>query len=85
MVNAATGAVAQRIDYDAFGRVTQNTAPMFQPFGFAGGLYDHDTGFVRFGVRDYDAETGTWTAKDPIGFKVGTAICMDTCSRTRST
>ena len=24
-------------------------------FGFAGGLYDDDTGLVRFGTRDYDA------------------------------
>lgn len=23
---------------------------------------------VRFGARDYDAHTGRWTAKDPIGF-----------------
>jgi hypothetical protein len=23
---------------------------------------------VRFGARDYDPETGRWTAKDPIGF-----------------
>jgi RHS repeat-associated protein len=28
-------------------------------------------GFVRFGARDYDAETGRWTAKDPIGFNGG--------------
>lgn len=39
-----------------------------QPFGFAGGIYDRDTGLVRHGARDYDAETGRWTAKDPIGF-----------------
>jgi hypothetical protein len=29
-----------------------DTAPGLQPFGFAGGLYDSDTGLVRFGARD---------------------------------
>ena len=43
----------------------------FQPFGFAGGLYDPDTKLVRFGLRDYDAFTGRWTAKDPIRFRAG--------------
>ncbi len=41
------------------------------PFGFAGGLYDPDTGLVRFGFRDYDPDTGRWTAKDPIFFTGG--------------
>jgi RHS repeat-associated protein len=49
-----------------------DTNPGFQPFGFAGGLYDTDTGLVRFGARDYDAVTGRWTAKDPILFGGGT-------------
>jgi RHS repeat-associated protein len=71
VVDAATGTVAQRIDYDAWGRVTQNTSPDFQPFGFAGGHYDQATGFVRYGARDYDPETGRWTAKDPIGLAGG--------------
>jgi RHS repeat-associated protein len=71
VVNAETGEVAQRMDYDAFGRVLNGLNPGFQPFGFAGGLYDDDTGLVRFGARDYDAYTGRWTAKDPIGFAGG--------------
>jgi RHS repeat-associated protein len=50
-----------------------DTNPGFQPFGFAGGLYDADTGLVRFGARDYDAITGRWTAKDPILFAGGQA------------
>jgi len=69
VVDAATGQIAQRMDYDAFGRVLTDTNPGFQPFGFAGGLYDTATGLVRFGARDYDAEVGRWTAKDPIGFE----------------
>ncbi|MGH7572373.1 MAG: RHS repeat-associated core domain-containing protein [Gemmatimonadota bacterium] len=69
VVDAATGTVAQRLDYDAFGRITLNTNPGFQPFGFAGGVLDQDTGLTRFGARDYDPESGRWTAKDPVGFK----------------
>ena len=71
VVNAATGAVMQRLDYDAFGRVLLDTNPGFQPFGFAGGLYDPDTGLVRFGARDYDPELGRWTNRDPVLFLGG--------------
>ena len=71
VVDAATGVIAQRIDYDEFGRVLADTNPGFQPFGFAGGLYDPDTGLVRFGHRDYDTEVGRWTAKDPVQFLGG--------------
>ncbi len=66
VVDISTGNIAQRIDYDPFGVVVLNTNPGFQPFAFAGGLYDPSTGFVRFGSRDYDAVTGRWTSKDPI-------------------
>jgi RHS repeat-associated protein len=73
VVNASTGAIVQRMDYDEFGNVITDTNPGFQPFGFAGGIYDLHTGFVRFGARDYDARVGRWTAKDPIGFGGGDA------------
>ena len=69
VVNAQTSNVVQRIDYDEFGNVITDTNPGFQPFGFAGGIADRDTGIVRFGARDYDPETGRWTAKDPIRFE----------------
>ncbi|MGH7166277.1 MAG: RHS repeat-associated core domain-containing protein, partial [Nitrospiraceae bacterium] len=59
----------QRMDYDEFGNVLLDTNPGFQPFGFAGGLYDQHTGLVRFGARDYDPLTGRWTVKDLIGFQ----------------
>ncbi len=71
VVDVASNTVIQQMDYDVWGKVVQDSNPGFQPFGFAGGLYDRDTKLVRFGARDYDAETGRWTAKDPILFGGG--------------
>jgi RHS repeat-associated protein len=67
-----SGAVVKSIRYDSYGNVIEDSNPTFEiPFGFAGGLYDADTGLVRFGFRDYDPEIGRWTARDPIGFGGG--------------
>jgi RHS repeat-associated protein len=71
VVDVATGTSAQELDYDEFGRVTRDTHVGFQPFGYAGGIYDETTGLVHFGVREFDAETGRWLSKDPIGFGGG--------------
>jgi len=79
LVVDSLGNVKQRIDYDEFGVATVVTDPCapftacapWQPFGFAGGLFDVDTGLVRFGERDYDASVGRWTTKDPIRFGGG--------------
>jgi RHS repeat-associated protein len=52
--------------------VISDTNPTLEiPFGFAGGLHDKDTNLIRFGYRDFDPETGRWTARDPIGFAGG--------------
>ena len=72
VVADASGNVVKRIDYDSFGNIINDNNPSFEvPFGFAGGLHDQDTGLVRFGHRDYDPDTGRWTAKDPILFVGG--------------
>lgn len=67
------GNIVQEMRYDAYGKVIYDSNPGFQPFGFAGGLYDHKTGLVRFGARDYDGTTGRWLSKDPGLFDGGDA------------
>jgi RHS repeat-associated protein len=77
IVNSSTGAIAEEISYDEFGNVIGDTNLGFQPFGFAGGLYDQDTKLVRFGARDYNSSIGRWTAKDPIRFDGSDANLYD--------
>jgi RHS repeat-associated protein len=71
VINAVTGAVVFRADYDEFGRLSASSGTLEVPFGFAGGIYDSLTGLTRFGARDYSAREGRWTAKDPIDFDGG--------------
>lgn len=71
IVNSSDGSIIQRIDYSDFGKVTFDSNKGFQPYGFAGGIYDVDTGMVKFGAREYDPEVGRWTSKDPILFASG--------------
>jgi RHS repeat-associated protein len=57
-----------QMKYDSFGNIIEENGDFEIPFGFAGGIWDKDTKLTRFGVRDYDSETGRWTSKEPLGF-----------------
>ncbi|WP_325645713.1 RHS repeat-associated core domain-containing protein [Humidesulfovibrio sp.] len=68
--------------YDAFGNLLETRGHAVRlPLGFAGGLYDADTGLTRFVWRDYDADTGRFTTLDPMGAKGGDSdwygYCVD--------
>ena len=72
VITDESGNVIKAVDYDSFGNVILDSNEGLEiPFGFAGGLKDSDTGLLRFGYRDYDTQTGRWTARDPIGFAGG--------------
>ncbi|MGD9202752.1 MAG: RHS repeat protein, partial [Chitinispirillia bacterium] len=44
IVDVSTGSIVQSMEYDEYGIVTHNSNPGFTPFGYAGGIYDHETG-----------------------------------------
>ncbi|WP_176736459.1 RHS repeat domain-containing protein [Oligoflexus tunisiensis] len=71
VIRAGNGQIMQEIEYDTWGNVLSDSNPGFQPFGFAGGLYDSTTRLLRFGARDYDPSIGRWLNKDPIRFDGG--------------
>ena len=71
VVKVSDGSITQAIEYDEFGKILSDSNPGFQPFGFAGGIYDPQANLTKFGVRDYDGEVGRWLTKDPIRFDGG--------------
>jgi RHS repeat-associated protein len=69
VITDATGSLVKVVEYDSFGNITLDSNPAFHiPIGFAGGVADGTTRFVRFGLRDYDPIVGRWTARDPAVF-----------------
>jgi len=76
------GNIVQTMRYDAFGNLLETRGDAVRlPLGFAGGLFDADTGLTRFVWRDYDADTGRFTALDPLGARGGDSdwygYCVD--------
>lgn len=71
VIDSVNGNIVQQLTYSIYGQVLSDTNPGFQPFGFAGGLYDSDTKLVRFGAREYNGTIGRWMTKDPILFNGG--------------
>ena len=76
-IEASTGALAARFDYDAFGNVVtdwsapnHNAAEITQ-LRFSTKLQDPETGWMFYGHRWYDPVDGRWTAKDPIAERGG--------------
>lgn len=71
VIRVKDGSIVQEMLHDEFGKVVKDTNPGFQPFGFAGGLYDQSSNLIQFGARWYNPEVGRWISKDPIKFGGG--------------
>ena len=67
LVNAASGEVAARYEYDLFLGILRATGPLayLNPFLGSTKFYDWETGLYYYGYRYYDPLTGTWPSRDP--------------------
>jgi len=79
VVDVINGTVMQKLEYDEYGNILSDSNPDFQPFIYAGGLYETQTKLIRFGARDYDASSGRWICKDPILFEGGLSNLFEYC------
>ncbi len=68
LVHAQGGAETARYDYGPFGELLRATGPMARanPFRFSTKFQDEETGWLYYGYRYYDANTGRWLSRDPI-------------------
>jgi RHS repeat-associated protein len=68
----STGAVNDRISYDAYGNILSETNPSASDrYLWTGREFDKVTGLQYNRTRYYDPRTGRWTTPDPIGFASG--------------
>lgn len=72
----ASGNVTAAFAYDPFGRVLARTGAAVSPFSFVGayGVLDHGNDIFFMGPRAYDARTGRFLQKDPIGLGGGNNV-----------
>ena len=68
-VNAATGATAANSEYGPFGEVVRATGQMAKanPFRFSTRYHDDESDMLYYGYRYYNAGTGRWLSRDPMG------------------
>jgi RHS repeat-associated protein len=70
----ANGSLIDTISYDGYGNRTSESSPgNGDRYGFTARELDSVTGLGYYRGRWYDAQTGRWTSRDPIGFDAGDA------------
>lgn len=63
----SNGAVKNSYRYDPFGNSVSKSEAVTNPWQYAGGYLDANTGLYKFGARYYDPALGRWTQLDSQG------------------
>ncbi|HEV2208262.1 MAG TPA: RHS repeat-associated core domain-containing protein [Verrucomicrobiae bacterium] len=69
LANAADGTSVAQYEYDPSGQVIRATGPMAKanPFRFSTKYQDDECDLLYYGFRYYNASTGRWMSRDPLG------------------
>ncbi|MCI1278362.1 MAG: hypothetical protein LKG23_05185 [Nitrospira sp.] len=67
----SAGGTAKSYSYDAYGNILDSPGAVDQPYTYTGRELDSETGLYYYRARYYDAGTGRFLEKDPIGFSGG--------------
>jgi RHS repeat-associated protein len=62
------GALAQTYTFDSFGKTTNATGSLTNPFQYTAREFDSETGLYYYRARYYDPSTGRFISEDPIDF-----------------
>jgi RHS repeat-associated protein len=65
---ATSGQEDATFGYDPYGRTRAGSSPSLEVIGYAGGVADPG-GFIKFGTRFYNPNTGRFTQMDPAGME----------------
>lgn len=67
----SAGTLVAEYWYGPFGELIDSSGPMADenPWQFSTNYYDHETKLTYFGFRYYDANTGNWLSREPLGEK----------------
>ena len=73
LVNVTNGAIEAVYDYNAFLGILRATGRLafVNPFVSSTKFCDWESGFLYYGYRYYDPDTGRWPSRDPIGERGG--------------
>ena len=73
VTDQATGTLAARYKYDAFGAQEQTVSLITQPYGFTGREFDPESGLYYYRARTYDPTVGVrfWRGMEQPGSSSG--------------
>src|SRR5207245_2895299 len=67
-LSSSAGSIANTYTYDSFGKLTNSTGSLVNPFRYTARESDTETGLYYYRARYYDPNVGRFLTEDPLGF-----------------